>query len=496
MVKGQKRKTQQISCLDPDEQDQPTASGMELGNCWASNHHITKNISILSRGVLVKGNDTRFDFNTDMLAPVVNLSQLSTKSCQLSLGSFQCVIPYNHQAYRGFQMSHKTILIIFDSVVVCVRSHDLRVMCDISFDTAKYSAKDSVRLSACGEVVVLISESTTAMIPYGGGMSPAALHCSLVSAETGAEVGAYVIPFGRVAYFSTTLRTHCSSGSDASLLVSCWDDMQLKVVDLFSGRERFVLERNEECEGSSGEGGLHASVTCIATSSETCGDGRVEMDYIAVGYEWQRYIKACPLRVYCGRTGGRLHCLAANGCSPKWLQISPPLSASSSSSPALRLLFSAGKDQKEVRVWDLLRGTRLFSIPTPDTALKVASVHLQALSAWSPSSRHPEAVAVAGGGAREWQPETADDGVEHDTNVVLCVVSNESGMWIPAASLPLASETTEGRGAAVLSLWRFNKSSEELHRMFDNDCTDGGNDSVDHQTIIVSGKVLKGSRLK
>ena len=152
----------------------------------------------------------------------------------------------------------------------------------------------------------------------------------------------YDVEFRRVAYFPTTLRTYCMKGL---LMVSCWDDMQVKVVDLISGQMKYILEKNEphESRHETPSGGLHASVKAICAGA----------DFIAVGYEWQRYIKACPLRVYNITTGERIHCLPANGASPQCLAIHDED----------RLLFASSAHQKGVSVFCLDHGTKLYTIP-------------------------------------------------------------------------------------------------------------------------------------
>ncbi|CAE7408169.1 unnamed protein product, partial [Symbiodinium microadriaticum] len=320
---------------------------------------------------------------------------------------------------------------------------DLLILSEFSIDENLSSREDCLCVSEAHGMIVVVSASSTVLVPYGGSKSPAALRCTLVSISSGQIVTEYDIPFVRVAYFSSTLRTYTH---ESLLMVSCWDDMQLKVLDLLSGEELFVLEKNEESESLGSMGGLQASVKCVAASAE----------HIAVGYEWQRFIKACPLRVYSTRTGERLHCLAANGASPKCLAIHA----------GHQLLFSSAEHQKEVRVWSLEHGTRLYSLPTTTPDLKVVNFVFR------------PADSMAG------------DGSGLDGSVLL-IRSNAMGYTphsmrlddeLPARDPP---STEESQGDELISLWRFDKTKTMLHDAL----------STDNGTLagvqVVAGKVLK-----
>jgi WD40 repeat protein len=243
--------------------------------------------------------------------------------------------------YKSFRVSSSFLLLIFADKFAsfCRETGEFLTVIDL---VDNVPSSDDCIVMTDKEIVVVISASTITTIPYGSSISPAALNCRLYNCRTGEFVTEYEIAFERVAYFPNTLKAH-SRGE--FLMVSCWDDMQLKVVDLMSGNELYVLEKNEETESrcESSVGGLCATVKALC----------IGKDYIAVGYEWQRYIKASPLRVYDTNTGERIHCLAANGASPLCLAIHDQD----------KLLFSAAANAKEVRVWNMVDGTRLYSLP-------------------------------------------------------------------------------------------------------------------------------------
>lgn len=181
------------------------------------------------------------------------------------------------------------------------------------------------------DFLVFVAPSSTRVVPYGGSESPAALDITIRSASDGSIRSAYDVPFGRVSYFPSTLYVHAmGSGSDARLLLSCWDDMEVKVVELISGVLKTTLHQDES---------QSATVKCIASSDK----------FIVVGFEWQRYIKLPPLCVYDSK-GERLHQMGS-GATPKQLQIYD------------NVLFSVAENAKEMRVWCLESGARLYSVP-------------------------------------------------------------------------------------------------------------------------------------
>ena len=347
--KSKKRKLQKVieeevadNLSEEEERDSCMQSNMQSGHCKSIVSEFSESVNIASLGTVNVGHaepllsDCQPIFVVDTSKKTYNVVMTNanneTKHTPLTMPS---------DGYQNCRLSSSILLLIFKNslVAICRETCEFLSLIDLS---ANVPASDNCVVLSEEDKVIVIAASTTTMIPYGGSMSPGALSCQVYTCLTGDLVASYEIPFTRIAYFPSTLCAHCHGGR---LMVSCWDDMQLKVVDLQSGRELYTLERDEEHESRhiTSIGGLQSSVKAIA----------VGVDYIAVGYEWQRYIKACPLRVYDTSSGERVHCLAANGASPKCLAIHDDD----------KLLFSTAHNQKEVRVYCLQQGTKLYSIP-------------------------------------------------------------------------------------------------------------------------------------
>lgn len=345
--KSKKRKLQklveeEVECVSISNEEDEVKTNMQSGNCKSILSDNSESVNITSLATVNIGHAEPLIADCQ---PVI-VVETSKQTCNVITTNANnetknTPIPISSRTYKNFRMSSSIFLVIFQNSLVAISRETCECLSIIDL-SANIPISDSCVVMSEDDKVVIVAASTTTMIPYGGSLSPAALSCQVYSCLTGDLVGAYEIPFQRVAYFPSTLCAHCHGGR---LMVSCWDDMQLKVVDLESGSELYTLERDEEHESRhiTTIGGLHASVKVIAVGAE----------YIAVGYEWQRYIKACPLRVYDTTSGQRVHCLAANGSSPKCLAIHDED----------KLLFSTAHNQKEVRVYCLQHGTKLYSLP-------------------------------------------------------------------------------------------------------------------------------------
>ena len=295
---------------------------LSVGNCSVvSNESVHDGIWMTERDVILKG------CKADIFPNLTNRIALFDDSTTLRVqfDAYDVVIDdFKPKSFVNVQTSDAFIALSSRTSLICIDRSCGSITANIPYSAAVPHLHD--------DVIIFVNPSSTNVIPYGGSESPAALDISIYRARDGSIRGTYEISFSRVSYFPNTLYVRTMGSGDASLLlISCWDDMNVKMVKLHSGALVATLHQTDD---------HNASVKCIASNDR----------FIAVGFEWQRYLKLSPLCIY-NSSGERLHQLAANGASPKQLQINNDI------------LFSIAEHAKEVRIWSLESGERLYSVP-------------------------------------------------------------------------------------------------------------------------------------